>query len=127
MDCPACGEPAVSFAVPDEYAAHAPGEGAAAVCTRCLSVAAADSGSVEPSFDAVSDAFPDGAAGVPMALLVGLLDSLATNRAAIEALVAAVEREGADPMLVLDRLAADGSLDPAVDLAGRRRQLEQLL
>jgi hypothetical protein len=127
MDCPACGEPTVSFAVPDEYAAHAPGERAAAVCTRCLTVTGAASGAAEPSFDAVSDAFPDGAAGVPMALLVGLLDSLATNRPAIEDLISAVEREGADPMLVLDRLAADGSLAPAVDLAGRRRQLEQLL
>lgn len=128
MECPDCGAPVVRFSVPEHLREHVPGgEPAAAICTRCLALRPADGADPDPDFGAVSDAFPAGEAAAPLALLVGLLDSLALHRAAIEALLARVERAGVDPLLAIDRLAADPGLDPAVDLDGRRRQLERLL
>jgi hypothetical protein len=62
-----------------------------------------------------------------MALLVGLLESLALNRPKLERLVARVEEQGHDPMLILERLADDPELNPAMDLRGRGNQLEQLM
>jgi hypothetical protein len=85
-------------------------------------------GADAPDLTRVSDAFPDNPdAAVPLALLVGLLDSLALYREEIATLLAAVERAGTDPLLALDRLAADEGIETELDLAGRRRQLEQLL
>jgi hypothetical protein len=130
MECPTCGVATVTFAVPEELTPYLPGsESAAALCTRCLSLHPADSTPAEaPSFDDVSDAFPtDPDAALPMALLVGLLGNLALYRSEISDLLERVERAGTDPFLVLDRLAADPAIDAEVDLAGRRRQLEQLL
>jgi len=130
MECPTCGSATVAFAVPDDLTAFLPGEeSAAALCTGCLSLHPVDSAPAgEPSFDDVSDAFPTHpGAAVPMALLVGLLDNLALYRAEISDLLERVERAGTDPLLVLDRLAHDPAIDAEVDLAGRRRQLEQLL
>jgi len=49
------------------------------------------------------------------------------HRAEIMALYEEVERAGVDPLLVLDRLARDPDVRTDIDLAGRRRQLEQLL
>ena len=34
---------------------------------------------------------------------------------------------GADPLLALDRLSRDPDIEPEVDLAGRRKQVAQLL
>ena len=128
MDCPDCGAPTVAFAIPPDLREHAPDDAAAAaICTDCLAVTAATDPADDPAFDAVSGAFPTGPAAVPTALLVGLLPSLAVNREAIGTLVERVERAGADPFLVIDRLAADSDLSPAVDLDRRRHQLEQLL
>jgi len=130
MNCPTCGGATVSFAVPEDLAAYLPGaEGAAALCTRCLTLHPVEG---EPngdaSFEAVSDAFPTNSdAAVPMALLVGLLENLALYRSEISDLLELVERAGTDPLLVLDRLAHDPDIDAEADLAGRRRQLEQLL
>ncbi|WP_254765907.1 DUF6276 family protein [Salinilacihabitans rarus] len=129
MACPACDAATVPFSVPEEYREHAPeNAAAAAICTRCLTVVAADDADTDPDFSRVSDAFParpDRA--VPLALALGLCSSLATNRRGIEALLDAVERAGADPLLAIDRLLADPSVDPAIDLDRRRHQLEQLL
>jgi hypothetical protein len=81
-----------------------------------------------PDLTRVSAELPeDTEAGVPMAVLVGLLDSLALHRAAITTLYEQVERAGADPLLVLDRLARDQTIETEIDLAGRRRHLEQLI
>lgn len=130
MDCSECSGETVVFAVPDEFAAMLPGdEPAAALCARCLNLepVAEDPGE-QPSFERVSDAFPsDPEAAVPMALLVGLLNNLALYRSEIAALLERVEREGTDPLLVLDRLDRDPDVTTELDLAGRRRQLEQLL
>lgn len=130
MDCPVCDASTLPFPVPAEYREHLPGDDpGAAICTECLTLSPIEEPPDEvPDFQAISDAFPrDPAAALPMVVVVGLLENLALNRSEIATLLERVEREGADPMLVLDRLACDGSLDPAVDLRGRRRQLEQLL
>lgn len=128
MDCHDCGEPTVRGRVPGAYREYAPEDAAViAVCTNCLTVVPADEAEESPDWAAVSDALPRDDRAVPALLLVGLLDSLATNRAAIEALVGALERDGVDAFATIDRLAADGGLDPATDLDRRRHQLEQLL
>lgn len=128
MDCPRCGEPTVRGDVPGAYREYAPAEAATvAVCRRCLTVAPAAESDEPPNWTAVSDALPRDDRAVPVLLLVGLLDSLATNGPAIESLVAALERDGVDAFGTVDRLAADDELDPAVDLDRRRHQLEQLL
>jgi hypothetical protein len=128
MDCPDCGAPTVAFSVPPALCEHAPDDAAAAaICTDCLAVTAATDPADDPAFDKVSDAFPTGPAAVPTALFLGLIGSLAVNREAIGTLVERIERAGADPFLVIDRLAADPDLSPAVDLDRRRHQLEQLL
>ena len=134
MPCPVCDSPTVVFSVPEEYREYAPKEAATAViCTHCLSVEAAD-GAVDPDadsspeFDRVSQFFPRREAqAVPLALTLGLCSSLATNRQAIEATLEAVERHGGDPLLVIDRLLDDPSLEPQIDLERRRHQLEDLL
>lgn len=130
MDCTHCGTGLVTFAVPEGYRDYAPGEhSAAGLCPACLALQpASEPAPGEPALSSVSDAIPaDPAAAIPLALLVGLLENLALNRAEIADLIDAVEAAGADPMLALDRLAADPGIDARTDLRGRRRQLEQLL
>jgi len=130
MDCPDCMAGTLAFPVPAEYRSLLPGEEpGAALCRQCLSLyPEPDPPGEPPEFRRVSDAFPANPdAAVPVALVVGLLDSLALYRSEIGDLLAAAERAGTDPLLVLDRLARDPDLEPAVDLAGRRRQLEQLM
>ncbi|WP_440770837.1 DUF6276 family protein [Natronorubrum sp. DTA28] len=129
MACSVCDSPTVAFTIPEPYREHAPERSSAATCcTRCLAVgSAADEVLDEPDFTRVSNAFPTGEAAIPLALALGLCSSLATNRAAIEELLEAVERAGTDPLLVLARLVDDPELEPAIDLERRRHQLEQLL
>ena len=130
MDCPDCGGATLPFPVPADRQDCLPGdEPGAALCSHCLALhPVSDPPADPPDFQRVSDAFPqDADAAVPMALLVGLVGNLALYRAEISTLLADVERAGADPLLVLDRLAHDDGLEPEADLAGRRRQLEQLL
>ena len=124
MDCDECDGPVVAYKVPESLREYA-GE-YAATCTRCLALREADFGG-EPDFSRVSDEFPEGEAGVAMALALGKLDALALNRADIEELFAVVERAGSDPLLVLDRLSAQGNVRLHFDAARRRHQLEQLL
>lgn len=128
MDCPECGAAMLAFDVPSDLRAHAPGEAAhAALCPRCLTLEPAEEGG-EADFSAVSSEFPtDPDAAVPVALAFGQLGSLALNRRDVEALLEAAEHAGADPLLLLDRLAAQGNLTPHFDPARRRHQLEQLL
>ncbi|XVH30305.1 DUF6276 family protein [Haloferacaceae archaeon DSL9] len=133
MRCPECEATRTTvFSVPpslDRYAES----GGGLFCGRCLAVSPVDPKTTEcPSaadvqFDAVADWFPGGEAGVAMALLLDKLESLALNRAAIEALVEAVETRGSDPLVALDRLADDDAVEPRFDLDRRRTQLLQLL
>jgi hypothetical protein len=130
MPCPKCGSETLPFAVPEGYRDALPGEeGGVAVCTRCLTMhPAPDPPAETPDFQQLSDALPSNReAALPMVLVVGLLSNLALYRAEISELLAAVERAGTDPLLVLDRLTHDPAVDPETDLGGRRRQLEQLL
>jgi len=130
MDCPACGAATVAFTVPGEYRSLLRGDDpGVALCSSCLRLhPVGDSPESVPDFTEISDAFPANTeAAVPLALLVGLLDSLATHRAEISDLLEAVERAGTDPFLAVDRLADDPAVDAAVDLRRRRHQLEQLL
>jgi hypothetical protein len=130
MECSECTAESVAFDVPSEFEAYLPGaEPGVALCPRCLHLdPVGEPPEGPPSFERLSDAFPtDPDAGVPMALLVGLLPNLALYRSEISALLERVEREGTDPLLVLDRLAREPDVRPDLDLSGRRRQLEQLL
>ena len=129
MTCSECGGDQLAFAVPADLREYLPDEAeCVAICTRCLTIEpVADAPDELPDFGAISDAFPTGEGGAAMALAVGLLDSLALYRAEIAALLERVERAGADPLLVIDRLAADPDVEPAFDVDRRRTQVEQLL
>lgn len=125
MDCPDCGAPTVAFAVPEDLREHVDGEPGMAICTGCLDLRPAEP-AADPAFSAIDESFPTGEAAVPMALALGLLDSLALNRSAIETLLERAETAGADPFLVMDRLA-ERDVRPDYGLQRRRHQLEQLL
>lgn len=125
MDCPECGARTVAFAVPSDLREHVEGESGMAICTGCLGLQPAPADD-DPDWTAIDETFPTDDAAVPMALALGLLDSLAMHRSAVEALLDRAERSGADPFLLLDRLA-DGDVDPPYGLERRRHQLEQLL
>jgi hypothetical protein len=130
MDCPDCGAQALAVPVPAEYRSSLPGdEPGVAICEECLTLQPEpDPPSEVPDLQRLSDAFPTSQeAALPMVLVVGLLENLALYRSEISDLLAAVEQAGTDPLLVLDRLARDPDLDPAANLADRRRHLEQLL
>jgi hypothetical protein len=142
MSCPHCDAPLVAFTVPPVLREHAPAA-TTAICTRCLrTVAVGEGGDVaaeetsagdvvavggtpsDPDFSAVDPAFPDGEAGVALALVCGHLESFALNRASIEALVDHAERSGADVFAFFERLDAP---DAAFDLDRRRAALLDLL
>ncbi len=128
MECPECGVELVTFAVPIEYRRHVPETAdVAAICPTCLRLLAAAGENPNAAFDRIGGSFPaTDAAGVPMAIAVGLLDSLALHRDAVEELLEAVEAAGVDPLLVLDRLDAQGTVQPTFDISRRRHQIEQL-
>lgn len=125
MDCPNCGGPMVAYEVPEDLREFVD-ETHVASCLRCLRMVPADAGD-EADFSRVSDEFPEGRGGVAVALLFGMLDSLALNRRSIEGLVAAAEAEGVDPLLLVDRLRTQGNVRLHFDAERRRHQLEQLL
>ncbi|MFD1685510.1 DUF6276 family protein [Halobellus litoreus] len=128
--CDVCDRPLVRVAVPSVLREYAP-ENAAVVgsCPRCLRTypLASDESSDFDGEAALPAAVPDGEGSAALLLALGLLDSLATNRAAIQALVEHAEASGADVFLTLDRLAADESVEAHADLGRRRRQLVSLL
>lgn len=130
MPCSLCDAQTVPLSVPASHQAYAPA-GTVAVCTECLTMEAAPDAEPGSDLDAalarISDGLPDGTGGVAILLLVDRLASLASNREAIEALIEALETEGVDPLLALDRLSSDDDLAPAIDLPRRRAQLEQLV
>jgi hypothetical protein len=130
MACPDCGGDLVSFPVPADLRQFLPGdESGASVCRSCLALHPETGPPADvPDCTTLDDAIPeDDLAAVSILLLVGLLDSLAMHREEITALLERVEREGVDPLLVLDRLDASYGETAHVDLGRRRRQLEQLL
>ncbi|WP_136590780.1 DUF6276 family protein [Salinigranum halophilum] len=130
MSCPACDGEQRSFAVPPSLRPYAPDTAAwASLCTTCLRVVAADANGVADA-TVEWEPLPTGEAGVAVALLLGLLDSLALRRADVTALLEHAETAGGDPFLTLDRLsemAASGPLEPHVDLDRRTAQLASLV
>ena len=130
MSCPACDGEQRSFAVPPSLRPYAPDTAArASLCTTCLRVVAADANDVADA-TVEWEPLPTGEAGVAVALLLGLLDSLALRRADVTALLEHAETAGGDPFLTLDRLsemAASGPLEPHVDLDRRTAQLASLV
>ena len=130
MSCPDCGGDLVSFLVPADLRQFLPGdEPGASVCRSCLALhPETEPPTAVPDFTGLDSSIPDDdGTAVPLVLLVGLLDSLAMHREEITALLERIEREGVDPLLVLDRLDASYGETAHVDLGRRRRQLEQLL
>ena len=126
MPCPEHPAAGVTVAVPVSLRSYAPDQAATVTqCTRCLRVTPGGDNPDTPQ--AISTAYPDVEAGVGAVLLVGLLESLASNRDRIETLLDHLEDAGVDVFLVIDRLAADEQLDPYLDLSRRRHQLEQLV
>jgi len=125
MSCPDCDAEVVAFAVPAALREYAPAD-AAAICTRCLRVAAAseagvaDAATDDPDLGRVDSVFPSGEAGIALALCCGKLESFATNCESIEALVRHAEGAGADVFAFLGRLDA---ADAAFDLDRRRATL----
>lgn len=127
MACPLCDGEQITFAVPESVRETVSSD-AVTLCTDCLSMEEGGEPDSNPAFGRIGTDFPtESGAAAPMALLVGLLDSLALHRAEITTLYEEVERAGVDPLLVLDRLARDPDIQTEIDLAGRRSQLEQLL
>jgi hypothetical protein len=129
VPCPTCDAPTVAFRVPDALAAHAPDGPAAAVCTACLRLASADPDDADPgpTFDRLLADFPAGEGGAALALAVGMLGSLALNRAAVVDCCEFAEAAGVDVLLALDRLDAAGRIEPHYDLSRRRAQLADFL
>lgn len=129
MKCPDCDSPVVSFTVPTDLRDYVDGEPRMAICSVCLRLHTADQGSdleTDTDFTDIDETFPTGEAAIPMALALGLLDSLALNRSEVEALIEHAEAAGADPFLVMDRLAT-AEVRPPYGMERRRNQLEQLL
>ncbi|SFS42922.1 DUF6276 family protein [Halostagnicola kamekurae] len=134
MVCSRCESPVVRFAVPDSYREYAPSEASTAtICTRCLRVRPRSetdgtSRSERADVTAVSEAFPTRQKpAVGIALALELCTSLARNRDRLEALLADLEQAGTDPLLTLERLCRDPTIEPETDLERRVHQLEQLL
>lgn len=130
MSCSNCGGETITFPVTADLSQYLPGEPpGASICRSCLAVDPVEEPPTEvPDLTTLGDSFPSNPdAAVPMALLVGLLDSLAIHRQEITALLERVERAGTDPLLVVDRLNEAFGDDAFVDLGARRHQLAQLL
>lgn len=131
MECPACGANTVPFAVPPAYQPRVPGGASrAALCPTCLTLTPLETEAPPPTeaeFSRIIESFPEADAGAAMAIATGLLvESLALNRDAVRQLFEAVSDAGHDPWLVVERLAAAGSVQPEADLGKLRHQLEQL-
>lgn len=128
--CSHCGADAVAFTVPEAIREHVTlDSSAASLCRVCLTVDTLDEqvASAEP-LTIISEVFPDDSEAAAMvAVVVGLLESLALHRHDIQAVIDQLEAQGVDPLLVLERLAEDPSLTPAIDLERRLHQLGQLL
>jgi len=126
--CPHCEGSRFTADVPTELAPYAEST-TLACCRRCLAVEPIDPADTEPdpSFETIILRFPTGTEGVAVLILLDKLDSLALNRREIESLVEFLEANGVDLFLTLDRLLAAPAVDPYLDLARRRDQLEALM
>jgi hypothetical protein len=129
MRCPNCDGSMVAFPVPASVRPHLPEEPAgAAICRDCLTLEPiADPPADQPDFTTILGEFPTGEAGAIAAAFVSRLGSLALNRREIEALADLGEDAGVDVLLLIDRIATSGRIEPHFDVDRRRPQLQQLL
>ena len=130
MTCPNCGGDEVVFPVPDAVVRQVLADRfGATICAHCLRVSPADEAPEDyPDFSTVSEAFPDdGETSAVLAVLLALLDRLVLHREDADRVATEAERRGVDVLLFLDRVAADQSVDPELDVERRRDQLEQLI
>lgn len=130
ISCSRCNADAIAFTVPPALREVAPVETDAATCCRvCLTIDPLDERPADgPSLSVVTDALDrDAETAAAVVVLIGLLESLALHRRDIQAVVDYLEAEGVDALLVLEEVAADPTLTPAVDLDRRLHQLQQLL
>lgn len=128
MECPACQAGMIGFSIPTGLEGLDVDAGdSAAICSRCLTLTDTDSGAAQSSFEQIMTGFPEGDTGALMAIALGkIVESVALNRSEILQLFDLIADEGTDPWLVVERLAASGSIQTDVDLDRVRRQLEQL-
>ena len=128
MSCPNCDGPMLAFAVPESVRPYLPEEPAAAeICRDCLTLTPGAESPDETDFSKILGEFPTGEAGAIAAALLSRLGSLALNRQEIEALAGLAEEHGVDVLLLVDRIAASGRIQPHFDIDRRRPQLEQIL
>lgn len=129
MTCPNCDGPTLAFPVPDSVRPQLPEEPAgAAICRDCLTlIAPIDPPAEQPDFTRILGEFPTGESGALAAAFVSRLGSLAINRQEIEALAELAEEQGVDVLLLVDRLATSGRIEPHFDIDRRRPQLQQIL
>ncbi len=129
MVCSNCGGETLAFPVPEVVRDHLPDDRpGATICRTCLTVAPLDEPpDTYPDFTRLLDGFPAGETGGVVASLLALVDSLALYRQDIEALATMAERDGVDVLLLLDRIAVSGRIQPHFDIDRRRTQLEQFL
>ncbi|WP_410765838.1 DUF6276 family protein [Haloferax sp. DFSO60] len=127
MSCPMCGGDTAVFAVPEELSAHAPDDtDRVALCGDCLRVHASDAPVTTDSNRPLAEIVPATDGGAALALVIGMLDSLALNRAAIVSCLEYAEAEGVDVHLALARL--DDSVPAAhFDIERRTTQLDSFL
>lgn len=125
-----CDIDRIAFSVPESLHEIAPDEASALeICPRCLDLtpAAPEAVAADPEFTRIVSEFPSGAAGAAMALALGLLvDSVAMHREAVGDCFDIVAEAGADPWIVIERLAVAPTVQPDADLDRIRRQLDQL-
>lgn len=128
MSCPNCEGPMLGFAVPEPVRPHLPEEPATAeICRDCLTLTPGAESPEETDFSKILGEFPTGEAGAIAAAFLSQLGSLALNRQEIEALAGLAEEHGVDVLLLVDRVAASGRIQPHFDIDRRRPQLEQIL
>ncbi|WP_042663444.1 DUF6276 family protein [Haloferax sp. ATB1] len=127
MSCPDCDGELAVFAVPEPLASHAP-EAALTVglCAGCLRLHPTETVPTDGDSRPFADVLPEGDAGAAVALLVGMLDSLALNCAGIVDCVEFAEQSGIDVHLTLDRLQREAT-NPHFDVARRQAQLDAFL
>lgn len=129
MSCPNCDGSMLRFTVPPAAQPQLPEDPPSAeICRDCLTLVPIETApDTEADFSRILGEFPTGEAGAIAAAFVSRLGSLALNRQEIESLADMAETEGVDVLLLVDRIAASGRIQPHFNIERRRPQLRQIL